>query len=351
MFKRLRWHYRRLRRQFGGKVIRPLLLTSLVVVLLATIGVTLAEKETTLSEFGRSFYWSVMTILDAGDISYVSTPTGWVIHWVLAIFGVGVLVTVTGAVVGVVIDYLMKEGQGMGASGYEGHIVVCGWNGTARDLIDELQSDEYGVRIVLLHDADRNPAGEGVYYVKGDATNNDDLDRAGIPHATAAIICPSDPTDAADMRSILIVLAIEAMAPEVRTVVEVNNPRHVPHLERTHVDEILVTSRLASRLLARTAMYPGLSGLVTDLVSGGDGSELYRVILPTEYCGFTIDQLSARMRAEHQATLLAVARDRHTFSNPPSDFILEEGDQVVVVAESLGTLSPLRSARVTGPYS
>jgi voltage-gated potassium channel len=57
------------------------------------------------------------------------------------------------------------------------------------------------------------------------------------------------------------------------------------------------------------------------------------------------------MRAEHQATLLAVARDEHTFSTPPSDFTLEEGDQVVVVAESLGTLSPLRSARVTGPYS
>ena len=347
MFKRLRWHYRRIRGQFGGKVVRPLLLTSLVVVTLATVGVTLVERETTLSEFGRSFYWSVMTILDAGDISYVTTPTGWVIHWVLAIFGVGVLVTVTGAVVGVVIDFLMKEGQGMGASGYEGHIVVCGWNGTARDLIEELRTDEYDIRVVLIHDADRSPAGEGVYFVKGDATNDEDLERAGMRHATAAIICPSDTSDAADMRSILVVLAIETMAPQVRTVVEVNNPRHVPHFKRTHVDEVLVTSRLASRLLARTAMYPGLSALVTDIVSGGEGSELYKVILPEEYCGMTIDQLSAHMREDHKATLLAVSRGETTHSNPSSDFTLEYGDQVVVVAESLGTLSPLKSARVT----
>ncbi len=73
------------------------------------------------------------------------------------------------------------------------------------------------------------------------------------------------------MRSILAVLAIESLAPGVRTVVEVNNPKHVEHFERAHADEILVTSTLASRLLARSALYPGLAGLVTDIVSGGDG--------------------------------------------------------------------------------
>ena len=63
----------------------------------------------------------------------------------------------------------------------------------------------------------------------------------------------------------------------------------------------------------------------------------------------------------YNATLFEYARpphkgddaweQEHTFSNPPADFVLEEDDHVVVVAESLGTLSPLRSARVTGPYS
>lgn len=346
MFRRFRWHYQRIKKQFGGRVMRPLVVASLVVVVAATVGVTLAEKDTTFAEFGRSFYWSVMTILDNGDISYVTTPWGWVIHWMLALFGVAMLAAVTGAIVGFVIDFLVKEGQGMGASGYEGHIVVCGWNATARDLVNELKNDEYGVRVVVLHEADKNPAGDGVYFVRGDATSSDDLKRAGIEHASAAIVCPTDATDAADMRSILIALAIEAMAPQVRTVVEVNNPRHVVHFERTNVDEVLVTSRLASHLLARTALYPGLSGLVTDIVSGGEGSELYRVVLPDEYVGLNIDDLSARLRRDHDATLLAVARGATTFTNPKSDFRLESGDQAVVVAESLGTLAPLKSARV-----
>ena len=345
MFTRFRWHYRRIRKQFGGKVLRPLIISSAIVVVLATVGVTVAEKHATFSEFGRSFYWAVMTILDNGDISYVTTPWGWVIHWMLALFGVAMLAAVTGAVVGFVIDFLVKEGQGMGAAGYEGHIVICGWNATARDLVEELRTDDYGVKIALLNDGDKNPAGEGVYFVRGDATSSEDLERAGIKEASAAIVCPTDASDAADMRSLLIVLAIEDIAPAVRTVVEVNNSRHVPHFQRTNVDEVLVTSRLASRLLARTAMYPGLGALVTDIVSGGEGSELYRVILPDEYVGFGIDELSARMRHDHRATLLAVARADKTFTNPDSDFRLEKGDQAVVVAVSLGSLAPLTSAR------
>ena len=84
------------------------------------------------------------------------------------------------------------------------------------------------------------------------------------------------------MRSILAVMAIESIAPQVRTVVEANNPAHIDHFRRADADEILVTSRLASRLLARSALYPGLTELVTDIVSGGMGSELYRVALPDD---------------------------------------------------------------------
>jgi voltage-gated potassium channel len=125
--------------------------------------------------------------------------------------------------------------------------------------------------------------------------------------------------------------------------VEVNNPKHVEHFKRAKVDEVLVSSRLAAHLLARTAMYPGLSGVVADMVAGGDGSELYRVELPDGYLGVSIDELSARMRRDHQATVLAVSRNGSSFINPPSDFRLKPGDDAVVVAESLGTLSPLKT--------
>ncbi len=160
-----------------------------------------------------------------------------------------------------------------------------------------------------------------------------------------AIVCPMDGSDQADMSSILTVLAIESMAPHVRTVVEVNNPEHVPHFRRAEVDEVMVTSRLASHLLARSALYPGLSELVTDLVSGGEGAELYRVDLPDECVGAPIDEVSAMLRRDHGATLLGVTRGSRTFNNLQTDFMLEAGDDLIVIAESLGDLRPLEDSR------
>lgn len=58
----------------------------------------------------------------------------------------------------------------------------------------------------------------------------------------------------------------------------------------------------------------------------------------------SIDDLSSKLRKQHQATLLAVARDGVTHTNPGPDLRLEPNDDLVVVAESLGALRPLRES-------
>ena len=342
LIRRVAWHIRRV----GGQIDRRLALTlGLAVVLCVVIGaviITVLEKPPTIDSVFDAFNWGVATVLGSGDPSYVSSPGGRMIFWLLIIFGVVMLGVITGALIAFVIDFLLKEGQGLGAAGHKDHIVLCGWNSTARDLLDELRGDDYPQKVVILADIDRNPGGSGVYFVRGDATNADDLERAGIADASAAIIFPVDGSDEADMHSILAIMAIESIAPQVRTVAEVNNPRHEPHFHRAEVDELLVTSKVASHLLARSALYPGLSAIVTDIVSGGEGSELYRITLPDEYIGQSIDAVSTLLRKDHSATLLSVNRAGRAFTNPPSDFVLQLGDDAIVVAEGLGTLAPLK---------
>ena len=340
--RRVGFHVRRVRAGLDVHFFRTLIAAAAVIVAVSAFLVTVLEPEKrSVHGLVGSGYWAVTTVIGSGDASYVTSPGGYLIGWLLSFFGVAIVAAITAAVVGFVIDFLLKEGQGMGAAGYSDHVVVCGWNSTARELVDELRRDEFSTKVVVLHDTERSPAGAGTYYVRGDATSAEDLERAGIHDAAAAIICPSNASDEADLRSILTVLAIESIAPQVRTVVEVNNPKHVEHVERANADEILVTSRLASRLLARTALYPGLAALVTDIVSGGEGSELYRVELPPDYVDLSLEDLSARLRRDHNATLIAVARGGRSLTNPPSDFRLAPGDSAVVVAEGLGELHPL----------
>jgi voltage-gated potassium channel len=352
VLRRAAFHFRRMTGGLDGAFFLRVSVFLAGILLVAAVVVTFSEGyendagDKTVGSFLNklmlSFHWAVTTVMAAGNADYVTSPAGILISWLLVLFGVGIVAALTGALVGFLIDYLLKEGQGMGASGYRDHIIVCGWNSTARELINELSTDEYTTKIVVIHDSDKNPAGDGVYFVSGDITTAADLKRAGIEDAMAAVVCPADGSNEADMKSILCVMAIESLAPQVRTVVEVNNPAHVEHFQRAEADEILVSSQLVSRLMARSSLYPGLANLVTDIVSGGDGSELYRVQLPDEYVGLSVDELSAKLRGEHRATLLSVSRGGQAYVNPPEDFRLSPGDDLVVVAESLGTLAPLQ---------
>ena len=337
------WHLNRMRGQLDRHFFMNLAEGIVGFVLIAAVLITLFEKPWTFESIFDSFNWGIATVLGQGDSAYITSPAGRLIGWVLILFGVAMLGMITGALVAMVIDFLLKEGQGLGAAGFQNHIVVCGWNSTARDLIEELRGDDYQLKVVVIAELDKNPAGDGVYFVRGDATSEDDLKRAGIEEAAAALIFPKDASDEADMHSILTVLAIEHAAPGVRTVAEVNNPKHEPHFRRADVDELLVTSKIASHLLARSALYPGLTGIVTDLVSGGEGSELYRIALPDDFIGLSIDAVAAKLRSDHRATLLSVNRGGHAFVNPSTDFVLEAGDDAVVVAESLGRSPRSRS--------
>ena len=292
LIRRVLWHVGRIRGQLDRRFFLSLGQGIVGFVLVAAVLITAFEKPWTFESVFDSFNWGIATVLGQGDSAFVTSPAGRLIGWFLILFGVAMLGMITGALVAMVIDFLLKEGQGLGAAGYKDHIIVCGWNTTARDLIAELRGDDYQSKVVVLADLDKNPAGDGVYFVRGDATEDADLRRAGIEEASAALVFPRDASDESDMHSILAIMAIEHAAPGVRTVAEVNNPRHEPHFRRANVDELLVTSKIASHLLARSALYPGLTGIVTDIVSGGEGSELYRISLPDDYCGTTIDEVT-----------------------------------------------------------
>jgi voltage-gated potassium channel len=341
LVRRVAWHVRRVAGTLDRRFFLTLAEGILGFVIVAAILITLLEKPWTFESVFDSFNWGLATVLGQGDSGFVTSLGGRIVGWLLILFGVALLGTITGALVAMVIDFLLKEGQGLGAAGYRDHIVVCGWNTTARDLLNELRGDDYKLKVVVIANLDKSPAGGDAYYVRGESTDADALERAGIRFASAALVFPNDASDAADMQSILTIMAIESTAPGVRTVAEVNNPAHEPHFRRAGVNELLVTSKIASHLLARSALYPGLTGIVTDIVSGGDGSELYRVTLPDPYCGLSIDEVAVLFRAEHKATLLSINRGGQAFVNPGADFRLQPGDDAIVVAESLGALAPL----------
>src|SRR5262249_13465003 len=152
--------------QLNPSVIARVLLALLIVVALVALVETIAERQITLDDYAESFFWALTSLMGNGDPGFASGPIGGALYVILIATGLIMIGLVTGAIIAVIIDFLLKEGQGLGASGFSGHIVICGWNPTAREAVDELRSDTYKRKIVLVHDAERNPAEKLVYYVK-----------------------------------------------------------------------------------------------------------------------------------------------------------------------------------------
>ena len=66
----------------------------------------------------------------------------------------------------------------------------------------------------MLAIADKNPAGPGVYFVRGDATDTEDLHVPGSSRIGRPDL-PDRCIRRADMHSILIIMAIKSVAPQV----------------------------------------------------------------------------------------------------------------------------------------
>src|SRR3954469_15446804 len=90
--RRIGFHISRLTKNVDRGFFLRLFLGLVGIVLVAALLVTVIEgPRESLSEFfatlGDSFYWGVTTVMGAGEASYVSSPGGYVISWLLVLFG------------------------------------------------------------------------------------------------------------------------------------------------------------------------------------------------------------------------------------------------------------------------
>jgi hypothetical protein len=65
------------------------------------------------------------------------------------------------------------------------------------------------------------------------------------------------------------------------------------------------------------------------------------VALPEAGVGKSVVELATMMWEEHYANVLAVNRNGKTVANPPPGFLLQSGDDLVILANELGDLTPI----------
>ncbi len=262
------------------------------------------------------------------------------------ILAVGLRAIFVAAIVSGFVNRLILRGKGVHRVDLNKHVIVCGWNPRVKQIVKTLQRDSTGRRvpIVLIAPLNDNPLVDyGVKFIKGDPSLTDDLDRAGVNSALAAVVITDESdgqahTDSTyDARAVLTVLAIKSVNPDLHVVAEVRDPANRPHFLNARADEIVVSAEVSEGMVARAATNQGIAWVYEDLLRLDTAPEMFVINPPEGMGGLTFQSALVRMNTRENSILLGVVENSKVLMCPPNDHIIGPETQLVVLRGDAST--------------
>jgi voltage-gated potassium channel len=316
----------------------------------------------------------------------VSKPIDGIYHIVVSIFGETMApsgagaraMTLIGLFQGLVLGtyliaisaYFTIQGGRVMTRTFANHIVLCGWNFQGLRIIEELLNaggDTSFDVVVVPGDTDKfrpEQFASKIFVVAGPPTDEQTLIDANIMEAKSVIVLADTnlPPDVADAQALMITLAVETMNSDVYTCVQLMRSANAVHLERANVDEVIPFDLLGANLAVASALNPGITRVISELVHFDDGSEMRKVMhpLPSMFIGQSFREVAAWF-VEHDMILIGVesaglqdsygASDEGTrpvgqrkvgdrgVSVNPKNYIIREQDDLFVISDDDPVLS------------
>ncbi len=307
----------------------------------------------TFTTWGDSL-WGVWVLLFSGlDAAAPKTLLGRMIAMALLVLGVGLAGLFTASVASLLIERYLRR-RDVSTFEMDQHLVLCNWSSRGLEWIREVHSKIVAEKrpVVIIHDdtdeidlpdKQDEAAFSDVYIVKGDPTSEVVLRRAKVPRAHSVVILTDDREGKhADGKSILTCIAIKNICkgPEQPNVAaECRNPNNRHHLKKAGADEIISSDELGLRLLARTALFHGMTRVYQELLTvGRDANEMFLLDAPEELIGkdfLELLTLFARYRQDRRSCLLiGIQRGEDMMLNPIADEAgpIKPGDQLILLS-------------------
>ena len=296
--------------------------------------------------FFDSLYMTTITVgtVGFGEVHPLS-GSGRLFTIVVIIAGVGAL----GFAFGQLVEFFFEgriqeilEGRRMGRrlESLTGHTVVAGF-GRVGSVVARALAEE-GAQFVIIDLADESEvvARESDWlFVRGDATEEEVLEQAGIRRAGSIVTALSS-----DAENLFVTVTARALNPDLFIVARSSHESTESKLIKAGANRTITPNVIGGRRMASMVLHPTVSDYL-DIVSSGEGVEfrLQEIVLAPASCfvGQTIAQ--ARIRELTGAQVVAILKTDGTVDANPSAastlvagerlVILGTADQVAVLAE------------------
>jgi voltage-gated potassium channel len=279
-----------------------------------------------------------MTTITVGTVGFSEvhplSPNGRLFTIVLIIAGVGALGFAFGQLVEFVLEGRIQEileGRRMGKrlEGLSGHTVVAGFGRVGSVVARELSDEGASFVVVDLADESETFAREADWvFIRGDATEEEVLEQAGIRRATSIVSCLSS-----DAENLFVTVTARALNPELFIVARSSHESTEAKLLKAGANRTITPNVISGRRMASMVLHPTVSDYL-DIVSSGAGVEfrLQEIQLGADSCFVGRSIADARIREITGAQVVAIVKgDGSVDANPSAASILAAGERLVVL--------------------
>jgi voltage-gated potassium channel len=307
----------------------------LLVAVVATLLVgTIGFREILHESWFQSLYRSVVTVTLTGLDSAPANTGSRILSLALVAAGL-TIIAYAGAVIveaiagGVVTGALAERRRERKIDRLHDHFIICGYGRVGRRVAEEFRAADAPYVVLDIHeDAIEAAQEDGVLFLEGDATKDENLMRAGLERAQG-LVAASD----SDADNLYVVLSARSARPELTIVARASGADAERKLRLAGADRVVLPYTTAGRVMANLVLKPQVTAFL-DAVTTATGPDLQlaeiEVLETSSAAGHTIRDL--RIRHETGALVVSLRKADGSFDTTPEpDTPIEVGDVLIGV--------------------
>lgn len=273
-----------------------------------------------ITQENNPFWWAIvtMTTVGYGDFS-PETPAGRLVAVLIMFAGISLVSLLTATISSIFVAQKIREGKGLEKLDLKDHIILCGWNQNADRIMDSVSnlSSKKKNEVVMINDLNEDEVNTiknkyprlNLFFVSGDFTQEQILDRANLKESDTVIIIPhavDTSLGSPDEKTIFTTLTIKSIDPSIRVVAYLVDRDNLTHIQRANADEVVLSDDFGAFMLASHVMDPGVPQTVKKLMDSRSSSRFKRIDIPADYIGKSYQSLFSHLREESGTILVGL---------------------------------------------
>jgi voltage-gated potassium channel len=296
---------------------------------IGTVGFRWALDETWL----QSFYRAVVTSALVGLDTVPKNDSARLLSIFMVIAGVTIFGFVASMIAesiarGVITGAWAEKRRQRAIEELRDHYIIAGYGRVGQRIAEEFRAAGATYVVLDFHEEALEAAREhDDHYIKGNATDDDDLQAAGLERAKG-IVAASD----SDADNLYVALSARAVNPGLLVVARASNADAAKKLRLAGADRVVEPYSAAGRVMANLMLKPQVTAFIDVATTAASDTDLRfeELVVPADFAhaGRTIGEL--RIRHATGAVIIAVRkRDGQFETTPNPDMTLEPGDVLI----------------------